>query len=93
MRRHNVLVRPVVTEKSMLGSRSLCFAFQVVLDANKIDVKGAVETYYGVKVVGVRTLVVRGKFRRSGRSGGKQGNWKKAYVQLAEGQTISLFEN
>lgn len=89
----DVLIRPLVTEKSMSGVKLGCYAFHVILPANKIEIKKAIEEYYGVKVSSVRTSIVRGKFRRSGRVGGKRSNWKKAYVQLSEGQSISLFDN
>jgi large subunit ribosomal protein L23 len=64
----------------------------VNLGANKIQIKEAVEQFYGVKVDGVRTLVVRGKIKRSGRFSGKRSNWKKAYVRLAEGESINVHE-
>lgn len=89
----DVLVRPLITEKSttQLNGAST-YAFEVALAANKVDVKNAVEAYFGVKVADVRTLVVRGKMKRHGRFYGKRSNWKKAYVQLAGGATLNLHE-
>jgi len=89
----DVLVRPLVTEKStsFLGS-DRAYAFEVGVDANKIQIKRAVEQFYGVEVDEVRTIQMRGKMKRFGRHYGKRKNWKKAYVTLAEGHEIPLFE-
>ena len=89
----DVLVRPLVTEKSTtwLGT-DRTYAFEVGSAANKIQVKRAVEAFYGVEVEAVRTMVVRGKVKRFGRHFGKRGTWKKAYVTLSEGHNIPLFE-
>jgi large subunit ribosomal protein L23 len=90
----DTLVRPIVTEKSTTGLGSdRTYAFEVHLDANKLQVAKAVASFYGVKVDAVRTLVVRGKTKRFGRHAGKRRNWKKAYVTLVEGDSISLFES
>jgi large subunit ribosomal protein L23 len=67
------------------------YLFEVSDAANKIEVKRAVESLYGVKVVDVRTLRVRGKSKRFGRFEGKRSNWKKAYIKLAEGHSLPLF--
>jgi len=93
MEMKDTLVRPIVTEKSTshLGS-DRTYAFEVGLAANKFDIKRAVESFYGVTVERVRTMVVRGKTKRFGRFTGKRSNWKKAYVTLAEGQSLNLFE-
>lgn len=93
MEMKDTLVRPIVTEKTTthLGSERT-YAFEVGLAANKLDIKHAIESFYGVHVEQVRTLVVRGKTKRSGRYSGKRSNWKKAYVTLAAGQSINLFE-
>ena len=93
MNLNDVLLRPLVTEKtsSQLNGEGT-FAFEVGLFANKIQIKTAVEAYYGVKVADVRTIVVRGKLKRSGRHTARRGNWKKAYVRLAPGDTINLYD-
>ena len=89
----DVLVRPLVTEKSTtwLGS-DRTYAFEVGISANKIQIKRAVEQYYNVEVDEVRTINQRGKSKRFGRRVGKRRNWKKAYVTLSEGHDIPLFE-
>jgi len=90
----DTLVRPLVTEKttSHLGN-DRTYAFEVDLQASKHDVKSAIEQFYGVRVTQVRTIVVRGKVKRFGARIGKRSNWKKAYVTLAEGQSLNLYES
>jgi large subunit ribosomal protein L23 len=88
----DTLVRPIITEKSTNSGSDRTYAFEVGLAANKFDIKRAIEAFYGVQVDTVRTLVVRGKNKRSGRYSGKRSNWKKAYVTLAAGQSINLYE-
>lgn len=91
---HDILVSPLITEKGTLvnetGNQVL---FRVRIDANKDEIRKAVESFFKVKVVKVRTGKLLGKVRRVGRSLGKRPDWKKAYVTLAEGQTIDFFEN
>ncbi len=89
---HDVLVRPLVTEKGITRKeeeRTLCF--QVAADANKIQVKQAVEKLFSVKVAEVRTANFEGKLRRRGRFTGYRSDWKKAYVKLVEGQKVPEF--
>ena len=69
------------------------FLFEVSMDANKIEIKRAVEEIFDVNVTGVRTLVRRGKNKRYGRFEGKRANWKRAIVTLAEGQEIPIFDH
>jgi len=87
-----VLVRPMVTEKAtgddIYGKNT--YVFEVTLDSSKEDIKSAVESYYGVSVEKVRTMIVRGKSKRFGRTMGKRSNWKKAYVRLADGSAIDI---
>lgn len=89
----DILIRPLITEKTttFLGNERT-YAFEVGLDANKRQVKRAIESFYGVGVDSVRTLVVRGKVKRFGRHFGKRKNWKKAYVTLTEGDSINIYE-
>jgi large subunit ribosomal protein L23 len=90
---HSVLKRPVVTEKSTaLREEENQYAFEVALDANKIEIRRAVESNFGVRVLDVRTQVVRGKMKRFRRGFGKKPNWKKAVVTLREGDVIDFFE-
>jgi len=90
---HDVLKRPVVTEKSTaLREDENQYAFEVALDANKIEIRRAVESTFGVRVLDVRTQIVRGKMKRFRRGFGKKPNWKKAVVTLREGDFIDFFE-
>jgi large subunit ribosomal protein L23 len=89
----DVVVRPLVTEKAERGREAARqYAFEVHRDATKIQVKGAVEKLFSVKVIAVRTAIARGKNKRVGRNLGRRPNWKKAIVTLKEGDTIALFE-
>jgi large subunit ribosomal protein L23 len=89
---YNVLVRPLVTEKGTHQSQSLnAYAFQVAPEANKAQIKQAVEKIYNVKVLDVRTANRKGKPRRAGRMMGKTPHWKKAVVVLDEDYHIDLF--
>jgi len=86
-------VRPLITEQSAdMREAHNQYQFEVAPEANKLEVKSAVEQYFGVKVVQVRTMNYRGKIKRMGRFSGKRADWKKAVVTLAEGETIDLFE-
>ena len=91
---HQTILGPVVTEKTTeLKDRTRTLCFRVHPDANKIDVKRAVEALFKVKVAGVRTIHVAGKLKRRGKSQGYQSDWKKAYVTLREGEKmIEYFE-
>jgi large subunit ribosomal protein L23 len=66
--------------------------FEVARDANKVEIRNAVEKLWNVNVVSVRTAIVRGKEKRMGRFTGKRSNWKKALVTIAAGQNIEFFE-
>ena len=101
-----IIKRPLITEKGTrlkdtggqggdeldpetLKSQLL---FEVARDANKVEIRAAVEKLWNVDVVAVRTAVVRGKEKRMGRFVGKRSNWKKAIVTIAAGQTVEFFE-
>ena len=93
-----VLIKPIVTEKSNKFSESRrIYAFRVSRKANKLEVKKAVETFYGVSVVDVHTMVVPGKsrsrFTKAGFIKGMKPAYKKAYVTVAEGDSIDLYSN
>ena len=93
MNRFEIIKRPLDTEKlDRMRDRENKFAFEIDLKANKTEVKQAIEQLFKVKVVAVKTAIIRGKFRRIGRNEGKRPNWKKAIVTLKEGDAISLFE-
>jgi large subunit ribosomal protein L23 len=91
-RRESVLRVPVITEKSTDYKENLrTIAFKVLRDANKIEIKDAVEKIYKVKVQSVRTAIFHGKKRRQGRFSGRRPDWKKAYVTLKEGEKMIEF--
>jgi large subunit ribosomal protein L23 len=94
MRVQEIIRRPLITEKSTeLRDDKGVIAFEVARDANKIQVKRAVETQFKVKVAEVRIAMVHGKVRRQGRYSGRRPDWKKAYVRLAAGEKpIEFFE-
>jgi large subunit ribosomal protein L23 len=94
MRIQEVIRRPLITEKSTdVREDKNIVAFEVHRDANKIDVKKAVEDRFKVKVSEVRIARMHGKLRRQGRYAGHRPDWKKAYVRLAEGEKqIEFFE-
>ena len=93
MNRFEIIKRPLDTEKlDRMRDRENKFAFEIDLKANKTEIKQAIEQLFKVKVLDVKTSIVRGKFRRIGRSEGKRSNWKKAIVTLKDGDAISLFE-
>jgi large subunit ribosomal protein L23 len=88
----NIIRRPIVlTEKSNRLRDQNQVVFEVARDANKIQIREAVEKLFNVKVQSVNTLVMRGKERRMGRGYAKMQNWKKAMVTLKEGHTIDFF--
>ena len=89
---HEIIVRPVVTEKSTDLVERNAYTFVVANDANKIEIGHAIERQFGVKVKDVRTMRYRGKERRVGRNIGRRAAWKKAVVTLREGDTIEIFE-
>jgi len=89
---YDVLRRPLVTEKGVTkkeNERTLCF--EVAMDANKSQVKAAVEKLFKVKVAEVRTATLEGKMRRRGRFMGYRSDWKKAYVKLKKGEKVPEF--
>ena len=89
-----VIRGPLITEKAALlkdDHRTVCF--KVAVDANKTEIKSAVEKLFGVKVQSVRTVRMNGKLKRYGRFEGKRPDWKKAFVTLREGEKmIEFFE-
>ena len=87
----HVIRRPIVTEKSTLARETANItAFEVAINATKIDIKRAVEQLFETKVADVRTARMHGKVKRQGRFFGRRSDWKKAYVKLAQGQTIDF---
>ncbi len=89
----NVLIKPLLTEKTSKETETFNrYAFVVNTKANKNQIKSAVEKYFDVKVVSVRTSVLPGKTKRAGRGYKKTASSKKAYVQLQDGQKIEFFK-
>jgi large subunit ribosomal protein L23 len=88
----DVIVAPLITEKgSLLSEKSNQVIFRVRREANKTEIKTAIESLFKVKVIDVRTLRNLGKFRRVGKNVGRLPLWKKAYVTLKEGDKIDFF--
>jgi len=98
MKLSEVLIKPIVTEKSnKLSEARRTYSFRVARKANKLEIKKAVEEFYGVNVTEVNTVVVPGKaksrFTKAGFISGVKPAYKKAYVTVAEGETIDLYAN
>ncbi len=90
---HDIIIRPIITEKSMIGATEKKYTFEVAKTAGKIEIARAVEEIFKVKVAKVNTVSVRGKYRRQGRSEGYTKSWKKAIVTLtADSKNIEFFE-
>ena len=88
----DLLIRPVITEKTSVMMQDNKYTFKVPLTANKTEIRQAVEKIFNVKVEKVNTVRVLGKTKRMGRYVGKGSDYKKAIVKLAEGNTIQIFE-
>ena len=90
---HEILRRPVITEKSTTQKEAYNqLTFEVDRRANKVEIRKAVETMFKVKVLDVTTMNMRGKKRRIGTSMGRRPDWKKALVRIAPGEDITFFE-
>lgn len=90
---HDIIIRPLITERSMDDMAVGKYSFEVDKRANKSEVKKAVETIFGVKVKSVNTMNMKGKTKRQGVHQGRRPNWKKAIVTLTEdSKTIEFFE-
>jgi large subunit ribosomal protein L23 len=89
---HEVLIRPIISEKNTLLSEEGKYAFEVSERANKIMIRQAVQTLFKVDVTAVNIIHVPGKRKRRGRTSGLTRSWKKAVVTLGEGQRIELFQ-
>ncbi len=89
----DIILKPIITEASMMGVATKKYTFKVAVDANKIEIANAVEALFGVKVAKVNTTTVNGKMRRYGRFEGYKASWKKAIVTLTEdSKTIEFFD-
>jgi large subunit ribosomal protein L23 len=88
---HEILLRPMVTEKSLSrAERRNTYTFEVAANANKVQIRDAVEKIFKVAVTGVRTQTCHGKVRRMGRSVGRTADWKKAIVRVNAGDSIEF---
>ncbi|MCE2564405.1 50S ribosomal protein L23 [Komagataeibacter intermedius] len=87
---YDIIRAPLITEKATALSEKNQVGFKVAIDATKPEIKVAVETLFGVKVLGVNTLIQKGKAKRFKGRPGQRSDVKKAFVQLAEGQSIDL---
>ena len=92
---YDIVIRPIITEQSMEDLDIKKYAFEVAKDANKIEIKKAIEEIFGVTVIKVTTTTVKGKAKRTGAyPQGYTKTWKKAVVKLsADSKTIEIFEN
>jgi large subunit ribosomal protein L23 len=92
MRLTDIIRRPLITEKSaLLREDGRTMVFQVAINANKTEIKRAVEQLFGSKVASVRTAIGHGKVKRQGRFAGRRPDWKKAYIRLREGEKLPEF--
>ena len=90
---YDIIIKPIITEQSMEATEEKKYVFQVATDANKIEIKKAVEEIFGDKVEKVNTIRMDGKEKRMGVHVGRRANWKKAMVKLtADSKTIEFFE-
>lgn len=90
---YDVIVRPIVTENSMSQTADRKYTFEVLKNANKTEIRKAVEEVFGVKVEKIATMNVKGKLKRMGKNQGYTRSWKKAIVKLTEdSKTIEFFE-
>ena len=87
-----VIIRPVVSEKSYVLAANDKYTFRVHQDAHKTQIRQAVEALFDVKVLEVRTISVRSKPKRRGHTSGRTRQWKKAIVQVRDGDTIPVFQ-
>ena len=88
---YDIIIKPVITEQSMEATEEKKYVFQVAIDANKVEIRQAIEAIFDVTVVKVNTLNVKPKPKRVRYQLGKTRTWKKAMVTLKEGDTIELF--
>ncbi len=93
MIQYDIIRRPLITEKTTIQKETANqVTFEVDRRANRVEIKRAVEKIFNVRVVGVRTMQIRGKIKRRGRIEGKRRDWKKAMVTLGPGERIDFFE-
>jgi large subunit ribosomal protein L23 len=92
MKLTDIIRRPLITEKTSIQREDgRTIVFEVARDANKVEIRQAIEKLLGAKVDSIRTNIVHGKIKRQGRFAGQRPDWKKAYVTLREGQKMPEF--
>ena len=90
---HEIIIRPLITEKTSIQKEmNNQLSFEVDRRANRIEIKQAIESIFNVRVAGVKTMQVTGKIKQRGRITGKRRDWKKAIVKLMPGERIDFFE-
>jgi len=90
---HEVIIRPLITEKTSIQKElNNQLSFEVDRRANRIEIKQAIESIFNVRVAAVKTMQVKGKTKQRGRITGKRRDWKKAIVKLLPGERIDFFE-
>ena len=93
MIQYDIIIRPVVTEKTSIQKEEFNqFSFEVDRRANRVEIRRAIEQIFNVRVAEVKTMQVKGKVKRRGRVVGKRRDWKKAVVKLIPGERIDFFE-
>ena len=91
---YDIIIRPIITERSMADVANKKYVFEVAKDAGKVEIKNAVEAAFGVKVAKVNTITVRGRYRRQGLHGGYTAKAKKAIVTLKpDSKEIEFFNS
>ena len=94
MNSFDIIIKPILSEKSFSGIQMKRYTFKVAKSATKVDIKKAVEEVFGVEVAKVNTINVQGKVKRRGATSGKRPDYKKAIVQLTEGsKSIEFFDS
>jgi len=92
MRLTDVIRRPLITEKTtILREDGRTIVFEVAVDANKVEIRRAIEQLLGSKVASIRTSIAHGKVKRQGRYSGRRPDWKRAYVRLRDGEKMPDF--
>ena len=94
MNSYDIIIKPILSEKSFGGIQMKRYTFKVAMSATKVDIKRAVEEVFGVEVAKVNTVIVKGKVKRRGATSGKRPDYKKAIVQLTESsKSIEFFDS
>ena len=94
MKNYDIIIRPILSEKTYAGIQEKKYAFEVAKNSNKVEIKKAIEEIFGVKVKSVNTVNCNGKLKRQGKTQGYTSDYKKAYVTLtADSKAIEFFES